>query len=124
MSVPPAPPWTSRIPPREIEVAPVSFNTIAFAALIFKSLLMAGLLDRICVKTVEKVEVTLPPPPLVGRGRPLKVTALMSPEQMVEGVKSCMLLEAFTSTFTLLRFRAFVAWTVIPPAATAGSAPL
>jgi hypothetical protein len=52
---------------------------------------MAGLLDRICVKTVEKVEVTLPPPPLVGRGRPLKVTALMSPEQIVDGVKRLIL---------------------------------
>ena len=58
-----------------------------------KSFPIAGLLDRMFVKTVEKVEVTdpLPPPPLVGRGSPLKVVALMSPEQMVDGVKRLIL---------------------------------
>jgi hypothetical protein len=87
--VSPLVPIMSRLSPSDIETKPASFPiTIAFSAFNNRSFPIAGLLDRTFVKTVEKVEVTdpPPPPPLVGRGRPLKVTALMSPEQMVEGV--------------------------------------
>jgi hypothetical protein len=86
--VSPVVPMMSRLSPSDIETKPASFPiTIAFSAFNNRSFPIAGLLDRTFVKTVEKVEVTdPPPPPLVGRGRPLKVTALISPAQMVEGV--------------------------------------
>jgi hypothetical protein len=84
--VSPVVPMMSRLSPSDIETKPASFPiTIAFSAFNNKSFPIAGLLDRTFVKTVEKVEVADPPPPLVGRGRPLKVTALMSPKEMVDG---------------------------------------